>query len=70
MILGETHMKPEAEKSEAREGQTNRPRFLNVSGVPFHAWQRARANALASDMPFRDYVIKLLEESQPVLHQK
>lgn len=60
-------MKPQAEKSDAPEGQTNRPRILNVSGVPFHAWQRARANALASDMPFRDYIIKLLEESQPLL---
>jgi hypothetical protein len=60
-------MKTESVNGKAQEGQTNRPRILNVSGVPFHAWQRARANALASDMPFRDYIIKLLEESQPRL---
>lgn len=43
-----------------------RTRILNVAGVPFHVWQKARANALASDIPFRDYVIWLLETSEPI----
>jgi hypothetical protein len=61
-------MNAESKKSDARKGQTNRSRYLNVAGVPFLAWQKARANALASDMPFRDYIIKLLEESRPFKH--
>lgn len=52
--------------SSAKDGQPPRTRILNVAGVPFHVWQKARANALASDIPFRDYVIKLLENSEPV----
>jgi len=52
------------------EPQTGRARILNISGVPFHIWQRARTNALVSDMPFRDYVIKLLEECRPIEHPK
>jgi len=43
-----------------------RARVLNVSGVPHDIWQRARGNALASDMTFRDYVIQLLKHSVPI----
>lgn len=41
-------------------------RTVNIRGVPENVWARARQNALASaGMPFREYVIRLLAESQP-----
>ena len=56
--------KPEGVAGE--EDGVPRTGVLNVVGVPFHVWQKARANALASDIPFRDYVIRLLDNSQPI----
>jgi hypothetical protein len=39
---------------------------LHVARVPLKAWQRAKGNAVASNMPFREYVIRLLEQSTPI----
>lgn len=40
---------------------------VHVARVPLRIWQHAKRNAVASNMPFREYVIRLLEESTPVL---
>jgi hypothetical protein len=40
---------------------------VHVARVPIKVWQRAKGNTLASNMPFRDYVIRLLETSQPLV---
>ena len=39
---------------------------VNIRGVPKAIWRRARANALQSGLPFKAYVIKLLERSEPI----
>lgn len=39
---------------------------VNIRGVPKAVWRRARANALQSGLPFKLYVIKLLERSEPL----
>ena len=39
---------------------------VNIRGVPKAVWRRARANALHSGLPFKVYVIKLLERSEPI----
>lgn len=36
-----------------------------VRGVPQPIWRRARQNALLSGIPFKDFVIRLLAESEP-----
>lgn len=38
---------------------------LHVKGVPLPVWQRARHNAIASALPFRSYIIRVLADSQP-----
>lgn len=40
-------------------------RGVNIRGVPFAIWQRARQNALLSNLPFKAYIIRLLAQSQP-----
>lgn len=40
-------------------------RGVNIRGVPFAIWQRARQNALLSNMAFKAYIIRLLAQSQP-----
>jgi len=39
---------------------------IHVKGVPVAVWLRARQNALQSGLPFKDFVIRLLESSEPV----
>jgi hypothetical protein len=63
---GDQSMSAEPERPLPEKDQLPRTRILNVAGVPFHVWQKARANALASDISFRDFVIRLLDNSQPV----
>ena len=38
---------------------------LNVRAIPHEAWLRAKHNALESNIPFREYIIRLLIESRP-----
>ena len=38
---------------------------LNVRAVPHEVWLRAKHNALESCLPFRDYIIRLLQQSEP-----
>ena len=38
---------------------------LSVKNVPHAVWRRARQNALASNLGFGDYVVKLLGASAP-----
>lgn len=40
---------------------------VHVARVPLRIWQHAKRNAVASNMPFREYVIRLLERSEPFL---
>jgi hypothetical protein len=39
---------------------------VHVARVPLKIWQHAKRNAVASNMPFREYVIRLLEECKPI----
>jgi hypothetical protein len=39
---------------------------VHVARVPLKIWQHAKRNAVASNMPFREYVIRLLEQSKPI----
>ena len=41
-------------------------RGVNIRGVPYAIWQRARQNALLSGLAFKEYVICLLAKSGPV----
>lgn len=45
----------------AREGHS-----LYIKAIPVEVWEKARINAIRSNMAFRDYVIVLLQESKPV----
>jgi hypothetical protein len=38
---------------------------LSVKNIPHAVWQRARQNALASNLSFGDYVVKLLGTAGP-----
>lgn len=38
---------------------------LSVKSIPHAVWQRARQNALASNLSFGDYVVKLLGTAGP-----
>ena len=40
-------------------------RGVNIRGVPYAIWQRARQNALLSGLPIKDFVIRLLAQSEP-----
>ena len=40
-------------------------RSVNIRGLPYAVWQKARQNALASNLPFKEYVIRVLAESEP-----
>lgn len=40
---------------------------LSVKNVPHPVWQRARQNALASNLNFGDYVIGVLADAGPLL---
>lgn len=40
---------------------------VNIRGVPKAIWRKARHNALLSNLPFKVYVIKVLEQSRPIM---
>ena len=42
---------------------------LHIKSLPYEIWCRARHNANLSGMPYRDFVIRLLAESQPFPRQ-
>lgn len=44
-------------------------RDLHVKGVPEPIWRRARCNATNSGMSFKDYMIAVLETSEPIPNQ-
>jgi hypothetical protein len=46
---------------------TNPPNMnIGIKKVPQHVWQRARHNAIASGLAFRDYLIAVLATCTPV----
>jgi hypothetical protein len=54
------------EESKAQPTDAQLTHTLNVRRVPHQVWTRARVNATISNLAFRDYVIRLLERSEPV----
>jgi len=52
---------PKSASAPAREGHS-----LYIKAIPVEVWERARINAIRSNMAFRDYIIVLLQESKPV----
>ncbi len=60
----------EAQTTAAKPGVRNGLRDLHVKGLPESTWIRARCNATQSGMSFKEYVIRILEGSQPLPHVK
>lgn len=60
-------MSRDVEESNALKLNSDKPKShaLHVKEVPFEAWCRVRHNANRSRMTLRDYVIRLLTESEP-----
>lgn len=54
------------EESKAQSADAELTHTLNVRRVPHQVWTRARVNATLSNLAFRDYVIRLLEQSRPL----
>jgi len=54
-----------------QEGSTleQKTHALHIKNLPYEVWCRARHNANLSEMYFRDYIVRLLAESQPFLRQ-
>lgn len=49
------------------ETQTPRPTVeLHVRRLPRDVWLRARQNALRSSLPFREFIIRILADSEPI----
>lgn len=48
-------------------GQTTHA--LHIKELPYEVWCRARHNANLSGMYFRDYIVRLLAESEPFLQE-
>jgi hypothetical protein len=44
-------------------------REVHVKGVPESVWCRSRCNAAMSGLRYKDYIIRLLAESQPFPRQ-
>jgi hypothetical protein len=42
---------------------------LHIKNLPYEVWCRARHNANLSGMYFKDYIVRLLAESQPFPRQ-
>ena len=54
--------------SQQPEGQHKEPRSAHdvyVKRVPLRVWAHARNNACLSGLSFREYLIQLLDQSQP-----
>ncbi len=50
-------------------GSTMKPTTsLHIKDLPHEVWCRARHNANLSGMAYRDYIVRLLAESQPFPH--
>ena len=50
---------------------TDRPfRSVNIRRVPMDIWRHARLNALMSQMPFRDYCIRLLASGTAISNEQ
>jgi hypothetical protein len=56
-------LRPPDQKALAEEEDTC---GINIRGVPRSVWRRARQNALTSGLPFKVYLIRLLEKSEPL----
>lgn len=37
---------------------------LHIKDIPIEVWMKAKQNAVASDLSWKDYVIRLLDESR------
>jgi len=62
-----SHLTPIAPTAIVPSDQASRPlRNLHVKRIPWPIWAKARNNALLSNVPFRDFIIALLERSTPL----
>jgi hypothetical protein len=55
------------EESKAQPADAQLTHTLNVRRVPHQVWTRARVNATLSNLAFRDFIIRLLEQSTPLI---
>lgn len=60
-----TNEPPNIAEPQSRD-DAEKTRDLHVKGVPEPIWRRARCNATNSGMTFKDYMIALLESSEPI----
>ena len=63
-----TNEPPNTAETPGRD-HAEKTRDLHVKGVPEPIWMRARCNATNSGMTFKDYMIALLENSEPIASQ-
>ena len=59
-------MADNAETPDPKRTDKEETHAVHVARVPLKIWQHAKRNAVASNMPFREYVIRLLEHSTPI----
>jgi hypothetical protein len=59
-------MADNAETPDQKRTDKEETHAVHVARVPLRIWQHAKRNAVASNMPFREYVIRLLEECKPI----
>jgi hypothetical protein len=59
-------MADNAETPDPKPTDKEETHAVHVARVPLRIWQHAKRNAVASNMPFREYVIRLLEQSTPI----
>lgn len=52
--------------TESPSQPTPGPKTLSIKNVPHAVWRRARQNALASNLSFADYVVRLLGTAGPL----
>ncbi len=55
----------EAESKNDSHTTCRTTRAMNIRGVPDTVWCRARVNAIQSRMSVKDYVIRVLSQSEP-----
>jgi hypothetical protein len=67
-VLETLQLQQIASASEARQAPAEDAETcgVNVRRVPKAVWRRARQNALLSNLPFRTYVIRILERCEPL----
>ena len=63
-----TKTENEAQTNAAGPDVRNGLRDLHIKGLPESVWIKARCNATRSGLSFKEYVIRILEGSEPILN--